>query len=261
MDEFLNKKYWRVFPTYISFDISQLSDPWFLIKEYRNSGSTSGEALNFSTFTNSFDALDYMTGVKKKKFSSRSKKVMAFGTEQEDNARKHYENITNSEVIESGFCIYRNDYRIGVSVDGIVKSYNNEETNDGIVEIKSPMEMYKPLIDKINGINKKSKDERIPDEWGHIWPTHYCQMQLGMEVLDKKWCDYIVYSPPNEEDSTSLCYTERIPRNYIFWENIMKPGLTMFMDKVDEKIAFLNDKDDVNRSRWPSSDFFDQLIN
>ena len=41
-------------------------------------------------------------------------------------------------------------------------------------------------------------------------------MQLGMAILDKKWCDYVVYCPPENK-----VFVQRIPFNSDYWNNEM----------------------------------------
>ena len=82
--------------------------------------------------------------------------------------------------------------------------------------------MYRPLI------SFTEKGGEPDDEYSHIWRTHYCQMQLGMKILNKNWCDYIVYCP-----TTRQLFIQRVPFNETFWSDFMFPKITTFLDETD----------------------------
>ena len=52
------------------------------------------------------------------------------------------------------------------------------------------------------------------------------QMQGGMALLDKEWCDYIVYATEDGD-----VYQERISFNEEYWNNILYPKLQLFLSK------------------------------
>lgn len=91
------------------------------------------------------------------------------GKEEEKNARLLYEMETNQEVKQIGFAEL--DDWVGCSPDGLVN-------NDGIIEIKCP----KDVIFAQQIIT------------GNIKPEYITQMQFNMYVLDKQYCDYIMYN-------------------------------------------------------------------
>lgn len=91
------------------------------------------------------------------------------GKEEEKNARLLYEMETGQEVQQIGFAEL--DEWVGCSPDGLVN-------NDGIIEIKCP----KDVIFAQQVIT------------GNIKPEYITQMQFNMYVLDKQYCDYIMYN-------------------------------------------------------------------
>ena len=100
---------------------------------------------------------------------------MERGNELEGVARTQYMFTTGSVVEEVGFAEL--DEYVGVSSDGLVGK-------DGLVEIKCLKEKaYFSFL-----LYKKIKT-------AHIW-----QMQMQMYVLERDWCDYVVYSDNFEED-------------------------------------------------------------
>jgi len=120
-------------------------------------------------------------------------------------------------VEEVGLVVPKWNFHLGSSVDGIVKG------EKGIVEIKCPKKMYGPLTDHEKQLSFGCEPEsRYYHK--HIWESHYAQMQGGMAILDREWCDYVVYS-------TTDCkvYKERILFNKEYWENKLYPSLQSFL--------------------------------
>lgn len=183
----------------------------------RVTGSNFGSAAGVSKFTTPKELALYVSGLQEQKFTEESLKNMAHGTAYEPMAREWYENNTGLKVEEVGLAVPKWNIHLGSSVDGVVKG------EKGILEIKCPKKMYGPLSDHINHLGTGWKP---PNKYyhQHIWNTHYAQMQGGMAILDKEWCDYIVYS-------TSDCkvYTERIPFNKDYWEKRLYPSLQSFL--------------------------------
>lgn len=97
--------------------------------------------------------------------------VLERGHEMEAHARRHYEARTGSFVTESGICI-DDDGRFAYSSDGLVD-------DDGLIEIKAPIDSVKLLTMWQTGDTS---------EYDH-------QMQGGMWITGRKWCDFIMYVP------------------------------------------------------------------
>jgi len=156
------------------------------------------------------ETAEYIAGIKEKIFTKEQQDRMDYGTKNEEYARKWYTQQNECIVKEMGFAIPKFDLRIGVSLDGLVLNLDETET-DGIIEIKCPQKMYKPL--------KLRKEGRLPhtEEYDHIWRSHYDQMQMGMAVFNKKWCDYIVFCIPENN-----VYIERVFFNQYYWNKVMK---------------------------------------
>lgn len=185
----------------------------------RITGSNFGAAAGRSRFSTSKDLALEVAGIKEKMFSEESKKNMAHGTKEEPNARKWYETRFGVEVEEIGLAVPKWNFHLGASVDGIVKD------SKGIIEIKCPKKMYKPLEDHMV-LRETGWNPRTPYHRSHIWPTHYDQMQGGMAILNMDWCDYIVYSTSDRQ-----VYFERILFNSEYWTNCLYPKLQLFLDQ------------------------------
>lgn len=95
---------------------------------------------------------------------------MSRGTELEPDARKAYELETFCRVEEVGY-ISLGDF-FGYSPDGLVG-------DDGLIEIKCP---------------SAAEFVRFADTL-EIDPGHMAQMQWGIFLTGRKWCDYVVYHP------------------------------------------------------------------
>jgi len=109
----------------------------------------------------------------------------------------------------------------------------------GIIEIKAPREIYQPLRDHLIRINSGWK----PPPFYHkqIWATHYAQIQGCLAILDKKWCDYIVYAV-----ESNLVYVERIYRNDQYWSKVLYPGLQTFFASLPTGSTEAPPEDNIN---------------
>lgn len=191
------------------YDVDQKEPDWLLVRKGRPSGSNCGYLLGHSNprFGSKEDTVLEIVGKKEKIFTDQQRANMDYGNEVEPLARDWYERTRDVKIDELGFVVPKWDYHIGVSVDGVVID------GDGMIEIKGPKRMYGPL----NGYIQKLKNGNTKEEdYSHIWTTHYDQMQLGMAILNKAWCDYIVYCPPENR-----VFVQRIPFNKNYWMNEM----------------------------------------
>lgn len=218
---------WVDYGNYWLYNEEQRTPGWLKVRKYRLSGSTLGTAVGHSNFSTPDELAQEMAGNKEKVFTEKQLKAMAIGTEQEPRVRDAYCAKTGYTVAEIGFCVPKMDPRIGVSVDGVVIG-NSEVTSDvnwyendelGIIEIKTIQRMYYPLI------NFCRKGQKPDKEYSHIWRSHYAQMQLGMWVFGKKWCDYVVMCVTDGQ-----LFIQRVPFNQDYWNNILKPGIDDFLD-------------------------------
>lgn len=117
--------------------------------------------------------------------------VLERGHEMEAAARMRYEALTGAFVTEAGICVTE-DGLFGYSTDGLVDS-------DGLIEIKAPIDSAKILHILVTG---------DVSEYMH-------QMQGGMWITGRKWCDFIMYVPDLESVGRDL-YVKRIHRDEAF---------------------------------------------
>ena len=185
-------------------------------------------AAGRSRFSTSAELAQEIAGIKEKCFSEEALERMNHGTREEPNARRWYEKAYHVDVEEIGLVVPTWNFHLGGSVDGIVKG------TEGIIEIKCPKKMYRPLKEHIRA-REIGWTPRSPYFRSHIWPTHYDQMQGGMAILDKKWCDYIVYAT---EDGEAHC--ERILFNEKYWKESLYPKIQSFLS--DELFPLIEDQ-------------------
>jgi exodeoxyribonuclease (lambda-induced) len=138
--------------------------------------------------------------------------VLDRGHEMEKLARMEYEARTESLVTEAGLVLTENRL-FGYSTDGFVGS-------DGLIEIKAPVDSLK-IIEVMDG---------DLSEYQH-------QMQGGMWITGRKWCDFIMYVPDLRNAGKDL-YVKRVMRDDTFID-AMVVELAVFARRVsDREILF-----------------------
>ena len=174
---------WKEYDNYWEHIAKQGTDEWKNARIGRITASKCGAMSNHSNFATPEEIGLIISGKVVENFKPQNILAMEHGMKYESKAREFYERKYNCKVLERGLCVPKNSIWLGASVDGDVRG------SDGIIEIKCPKSMYKPIVryveHKNNGI--------IHRDYNHIWKTHYDQMILGRAVLNKKFCDYIFY--------------------------------------------------------------------
>lgn len=139
--------------------------------------------------------------------------VLERGHQMEAAARMHYEARTGSFVTEAGICVTDDDL-FGYSTDGLVD-------DDGLIEIKSPIDSAKILHILATGDTS---------EYDH-------QMQGGMWITGRKWCDFIMYVPDLAAVGKDL-YVQRVLRDDGFIDEMVE-RLAKFDALVAANVAIL----------------------
>lgn len=121
--------------------------------------------------------------------------VLERGHEMEAHARRIYEGRTGAFVTEAGICV-TDDGAFGYSTDGLVD-------DDGLIEIKAPIDSTKILAMWQSGDTS---------EYDH-------QMQGGMWITGRKWCDFIMYVPDLAAVGKDL-FVKRIFRDEAFIDDM-----------------------------------------
>ena len=138
---------------------------------------------------------------------------MRRGVELEPDARMSYEARTGLLASESGV-VLTDDRRFGYSTDGLVG-------DNGLIEIKCLVSAEKLIA---------MWDTGDLSEYMH-------QMQTGMWITGRQWCDFVMYAPQLAPVGKDL-FLRRVPRDERFIEK-MEDGLMEFMRRVDENVVIL----------------------
>ncbi|HJV52823.1 MAG TPA: YqaJ viral recombinase family protein [Noviherbaspirillum sp.] len=133
--------------------------------------------------------------------------ILDRGHELERLARMAYEDKNTAFVTEAGICVDGNGF--GYSTDGLVDK-------DGLIEIKCPIDSAKIIA---------------------MWKTgdvseYIHQMQGGMWITGRKWCDFIMYVPDLAVIGKDL-FVKRIARDDDFIDGMVR-DLARFQGMVDE---------------------------
>lgn len=143
--------------------------------------------------------------------------VLDRGHEMEALARMHYEARTGYMANEAGL-VLTDDRLFGYSTDGFVG-------DDGLIEIKAPIDSLK-IVEVMDGDIA---------EYMH-------QMQGGMWITGRKWCDFIMYVPDLANAGKDL-YVRRVMRDDAFID-AMVLELSAFERRVtDREILFKLEKE------------------
>ncbi|CAN6463882.1 unnamed protein product [Victoria cruziana] len=128
---------------------------------------------------------------------------------QEVVALERYKLITGNCLLYPEFRIYNKndpaDDWLAASPDGVIEPNYHRYHDGGVLEVKCPF--FRGQVEKA-----------LP--WVRIPPYHMPQAQGLMEILDKNWLDYYVWTP----NGSSLF---RIERNGEYWE-LLKSALADF---------------------------------
>lgn len=135
---------------------------------------------------------------------------MKRGQELEAAARMEYEADSGNLASESGI-VLTDDKLFGYSTDGLVGT-------DGLIEIKS-------LVSAI-GVLEMWRDHDL-SEYMH-------QIQGGLWITGRKWCDFVMYAPQLESVGKQL-YVERVERDEKFIDQMVTQLMTFAVTVKDNE--------------------------
>jgi putative phage-type endonuclease len=138
--------------------------------------------------------------------------AMERGNELEPYARQKYCEDSFTTVEEVGIML-SDCGNYGYSPDGLVD-------DDGLIEIKCPM---------AKNHAKYLSQKRCPTEY-------YAQVQGGLYVSGRQWCDFVSYHPDFEEDH--ILFVHRVERNEEFISNLKSfiDETILLRDNIIQKI-------------------------
>jgi putative phage-type endonuclease len=200
-------------------EIIQGSDAWRQIRLGKVTGSRVKDVMAKTKTGPSASRQNYLaelvverrTGSPSEGFSNAA---MAWGTEQEPEARRRYEAETGVLVQEVAFVDHPTIQMSGASPDGLVGE-------DGLVEIKCP--------------NTKTHIETL---LANKAPGQYIsQMQWQMACTGRAWCDFVSFDPRMPENEQFFCIRVIRDDNYIAE---MEKEVIQFLSEVNESIQLLD---------------------
>lgn len=144
---------------------------------------------------------------------SYSNAAMAWGTEQEPEARLAYEFRTDAEVEQVAFVLHPTIEMSGASPDGLIGT-------DGLLEIKCPNTATH--IETLRG-------QSIPGKYE-------TQMLWQMACTGRQWCDFVSFDPRMPEEMR--LFVQRLPRDDARIADL-EAEVTAFLTEIDATVAEL----------------------
>ena len=215
----------------IFYACKQPSPEWFQLRAGKTTASRFKDACDFLAVNKanpdsrpSQKNIDYAYQVALEKISGVPNEdtfvtwEMRRGSELEPLARIAYEATTGNLAQESGI-VATDDERFAYSTDGFV---DDDPEGDGFIEIKCP-----------------NSPRRIFEMWqtGNL-DEYIQQIQGGLWITGRKWCDFVMYAPQLESIGKHL-YIKRVYRDEEFIET-MEQQLWAFAQRVESHVESLN---------------------
>lgn len=147
--------------------LQQRTDAWHKARRGKLTASNFAAALGVSPYTSRQKLVRTMGGSGYQANSLPTNIACQWGTNNEPNGIMEYTLATGNRVATEWFVTHPHLHWLGGSPDGLVD-------NDGLIEVKCPFkqEVY-------NGV-----------------PVHYYPQVNGlMEICDRNWCDFVVWTP------------------------------------------------------------------
>ena len=209
----------------------QKSKNWKKSKNGRVTASIANIARGQSRFKTDVTLANELCLITKPIYTSEAMTRINHGVNTENEALLYLEKITGFKITEQSLTVPEDEEILGFSPDGMINLSNgnnlqisNRENleGDGMIEIKCPGEMYRPLK---SFVSMKSLGIYTPEKTyhEHIYDSHYDQIQLSLYISGRKWCIYFVYI--NEEEY----YKEIVHHNDEYIEKLLLPGLYDFI--------------------------------
>lgn len=187
---------------------------WHEVRKIRVTASNFGKILNVRT------RKSYKNIVKNILYSSFGSKYTEYGTRNEPKALQQTMIKENIIILPCGIFIHKKYPCLAASPDGLIGE-------NGIVEVKCPWSAREMTVlegveaGKINFLKKNNKSD--PSEVPYLYKKHpyYFQVQGQLEIADKDYCLFVVWTPKELK-------IETIYRDKEFFRNKMLKNLLLF---------------------------------
>lgn len=210
----------------IFHNVEQGTDKWLEIKAGKFSGTDAStfvvKGKNKDQIGTGLLALipkkvaELVVGIDLDGFNNKS---MQRGNDLEPLARSRYEMENFADVEQIGF-IQSGEY-LGFSPDGLVGQ-------DGLIEIK--------CLEAPAWIAWIDSDMKPSD----IQKKHYTQIQWGLFISGRKWCDYVMYNPdfaPLDYTQTRVDRDEKMIELFAEKSKVVEREMVRLLNKVAQKEA------------------------
>lgn len=200
--------------------MEQRTEEWLQARVGHITGSRMADVISKIKTGESQTRLNYKTQLVTERLTNQPvqtyfNNIMQQGIDREPDARMLYE-LEKQEVEEVGFIKHPTIAMSGVSVDGLVGK-------DGIIEIKCPLETT-----HTNTLLKKQAPKK-----------YYPQMQWGLCVTQRSFCDFVSYNPAFPEDL--MLYIVRVERDddYI---KMLEEEVVKFNEEIEQLLNSIKEK-------------------
>jgi hypothetical protein len=170
-----------------------------------------------------------LTGIPYEGYKSSA---MDRGTELEGEARAAYELKTRTLVEQAEFIEHPDIDWCGCSVDGLVGE-------DGTIEIKCPDNAgihLTNLLKSSDALYVALMGEELDPDEVPIPAEYLPQVQMGLWVTGRQWCDFVSYDPRMPKHLRLHIY--RVQRNVEFI-TLMEREVVKFLDEVEAAVSKL----------------------
>jgi len=168
----------------------QRTPAWFKARQGKLTASNFGAAAGVNPYETRNANLKKQAG--QTVFTGNS--ATRHGTKNEPNAIKDYQMYTGNVVRSFGFKVHEDYPWLGGSPDGLVGT-------EGMIEVKCPFYKMVP-------------HEKIP-------PHYYCQVNGLLEIFDRKWCDFVSWTPDDMQ-------IYRVYRDPHVWDHLLSKYTTFY---------------------------------
>ena len=198
--------------------MEQRTDEWFAARLGKVTASRVADVVAKTKSGYSASRANYMAELICERLTGRSgdffaTPAMAWGTEQEPNARAAYEAETGHLVTETGFVPHPLIPMAGASPDGLVGDI-------GLIEIKCP--------------NTATHLDTLLT--GFVPEKYVAQMMWQMACTGRMWCDFVSYDPRLPDNMRLFIRRVEIDT---FLINSLETEVRKFLAEIDTKIENL----------------------
>lgn len=201
--------------------MEQRTDEWLQARVGHITGSRMADVISKIKTGESQTRINYKTQLVTERLTNQPvqtyfNNAMQQGIDREPDARMLYELENKIDVEEVGFIKHPTLAWSGVSVDGLIG-------DKGIIEIKCPLETT-----HTNTLLKKQAPKK-----------YYPQMQWGMCVTQRSFCDFVSYNPSFPDDLKLFVIRVERDDDYI---KILEEEVVKFNEEIEQLLNSIKEK-------------------